>query len=100
MNGREKELQHLRNLYQSDDFEYLVMYGRSVGKTMLLQKFSKEKNIIFSNYTNEQKLTNYGILGGIPRYFEASNPKNDIQNNIGKKQSEKDLICMKNLIIF
>ena len=76
------------------------MYGRRVGKTTLLQKFSKEKNIIFSNYTNEQKLTNYGILGGIPRYFEAFNPKNDIQNNIGKKQSEKDLICMKNLIIF
>ena len=77
MIGREKELQYLRNLYQSNDFEYLVMYGRRVGKTTLLQKFSKQKNIIFSNYTNEQKLANYGILGGISRYFETFNPKND-----------------------
>ena len=48
MIGREKELQHLRTLYQSDAFEYLVMYGRRrVGKTTLLQKFSKETNTIF-----------------------------------------------------
>lgn len=214
MIGREKELQHLKTLYQSDDFEYLVMYGRRrVGKTTLLQKFSKETNTIFfparekndalnledfskvvqlhfdntyiasfqsweasfkyisqkttdrvavvidefpyiaqenpsiksilqhtidhdwknkniflilcgssvsimeneimgnksplhdrqtstleikpfdyfesaaffPNYTNEQKLISYGILGGIPRYLKAFNPKKDIQNNIGQK---------------
>lgn len=49
MIGREKELQHLKTLYQSDDFEYLVMYGRRrVGKIILLQKFSIKTNTIFS----------------------------------------------------
>ncbi len=48
MIGREKELQHLDSLYESDRFEYLVMYGRRrVGKTTLLQEFSKHTNSIF-----------------------------------------------------
>ena len=48
MIGREKELQHLYSLYESDRFEYLVMYGRRrVGKTTLLQEFSRNTNSIF-----------------------------------------------------
>lgn len=48
MIGREKELQHLDSLYESNRFEYLVMYGRRrVGKTTLLQEFSKHTNSIF-----------------------------------------------------
>ena len=34
MLGRKEELNHLNELYNSDCFEYLVMYGRRrVGKT-------------------------------------------------------------------
>ncbi|MGN1296104.1 MAG: ATP-binding protein, partial [Bacilli bacterium] len=48
MIGREKELQQLDSLYESNHFEYLVMYGRRrVGKTTLLQEFSKHTNSIF-----------------------------------------------------
>ena len=48
MIGREKELQHLDFLYESNRFEYLIMYGRRrVGKTTLLQEFSKHTNSIF-----------------------------------------------------
>lgn len=48
MIGRKEELKHLNNLYKSESFEYLVMYGRRrVGKTTLLQKFSKDVNAIF-----------------------------------------------------
>ncbi|MGN1275486.1 MAG: ATP-binding protein [Floccifex sp.] len=36
----------------------------------------------FPDYSNEHKLISYGILGGIPRYLEAFNPKKDIQTNI------------------
>ena len=48
MIGRQSELNHLNALYNSNKFEYLVMYGRRrVGKTTLLQEFSKDKNVIF-----------------------------------------------------
>ena len=48
MLGREKELAYLKELYASNRFEYLVMYGRRrVGKTTILSEFAKEKNAIF-----------------------------------------------------
>ena len=48
MIGRFDELKNLNLLYESNKFEYLVMYGRRrVGKTTLLQEFSKDKNAIF-----------------------------------------------------
>ena len=48
MIGRTEELEHLQSLYSSGSFEYLVMYGRRrVGKTPLLQEFSKGKNAVF-----------------------------------------------------
>jgi len=48
MIGRNEELKHLQSLYSSGSFEYLVMYGRRrVGKTTILQEFSKGKNAVF-----------------------------------------------------
>lgn len=48
MLGRVEELNYLNELYESNKFEFLVMYGRRrVGKTTLLQVFSKHKNAIF-----------------------------------------------------
>ena len=48
MIGRHDEMNILDSLYKSKKFEYLVMYGRRrVGKTTLLQEFSKDKNAIF-----------------------------------------------------
>ena len=48
MIGRQKELNHLISLYNSNSFEYLVMYGRRrIGKTTLLQEFAKTNNCIF-----------------------------------------------------
>lgn len=48
MLGRKEELNHLNELYNSDCFEYLVMYGRRrVGKTTILQEFAEHSNAIF-----------------------------------------------------
>ena len=48
MIGRIEELKHLEALYNSNKFEFLVMYGRRrIGKTTLLQEFAKDKNAIF-----------------------------------------------------
>ncbi|HCT91253.1 MAG TPA: ATP-binding protein [Lachnospiraceae bacterium] len=54
MIGREKELERLELLYGKNRFEFLVMYGRRrVGKTTILQKFSREHNVIF--YSAQEK---------------------------------------------
>ena len=46
--GREEELGLLQELYDSDHFEFLVLYGRRrVGKTSLLGQFVQGKNAIF-----------------------------------------------------
>lgn len=48
MIGREEEMYILKNLYESGRFEFLVMYGRRrVGKTTLLQEFSRNARCIF-----------------------------------------------------
>lgn len=46
--GRQRELDALERMYNKDDFQMLVMYGRRrVGKTTLLGRFSEGKNPIF-----------------------------------------------------
>ena len=46
--GRESELALLNNLYTSDKFEFVVMYGRRrVGKIALISEFIKDKKAIY-----------------------------------------------------
>lgn len=46
--GRESELKTLRTLYDSDRFEFVVIYGRRrVGKTALINEFIDGKNAIY-----------------------------------------------------
>ena len=46
--GREQELNALERLYQSNKFEFAVIYGRRrVGKTALINKFIDDKNAIY-----------------------------------------------------
>ena len=48
MFGREKELQQLEKLYNSNKFEFLVLYGRKrVGKTTLLTDFANRHNCLY-----------------------------------------------------
>ena len=46
--GRERELSVLEQLYISDRFEFVVIYGRRrVGKTALINQFIADKNAIY-----------------------------------------------------
>jgi len=46
--GRKQELRQLQALYQTDKFQLPVIYGRRrVGKTALINEFSKGKDVIF-----------------------------------------------------
>ncbi|MCD8122933.1 MAG: AAA family ATPase [Clostridiales bacterium] len=54
MIGREAELDQIRRLNANNTFEFLVMYGRRrVGKTTILQEFSREQDVIF--YSAQEK---------------------------------------------
>jgi len=61
--GRKRELGNLNRLYASDKFEFAVVYGRRrVGKTAIINEFTKEKpSICFTGVeTNEkQNLENF-----------------------------------------
>ncbi len=46
--GRTRELEYLNKLYQTDTFQFPVIYGRRrVGKTALISEFVKDKEAIF-----------------------------------------------------
>lgn len=71
--GREKELKLLHELYTSDRFEFLVLYGRRrVGKTALLQEFSKtHKGVFFSAQEKNDALNLEDFSRTVQRYFDG-----------------------------
>jgi len=72
--GRNKEMGLLEELYESDRFEFLVMYGRRrVGKTSLLQEFSKKHTCIF--FSAQEKNDSLNLLDfskTVQNYFDHS----------------------------
>ena len=48
-----------------------------------------DSSLFYPKYSNEQKLTAYGILGGVPRYLEAFDDSLSIENNIADKIIKK-----------
>ena len=60
--GRKTELKQLNEQYNSDRFEFAVIYGRRrIGKTSLIQEFIKDKNALFFTgleTTQKQNLVN------------------------------------------
>lgn len=71
--GREEELQLLNDLYQSEKFEFMVLYGRRrVGKTSLLQEFSKGKNaIFFSAQEKNDALNLIDFSNAVQKHFDG-----------------------------
>lgn len=60
MIGREYEFKKLQELYCSDKFEFLVLYGRRrIGKTTLLTEFSKQHNCLY--FSAQEKNTTLNL---------------------------------------
>lgn len=74
MIGRKEELERLESLYQSNKFEFLIMYGRRrVGKTTILQEFAgKHKSIFFSAQEKNDALNLADFSEVLQRYFEGN----------------------------
>lgn len=73
MIGREAELNQLEKLYQRDNFEFLVMYGRRrVGKTTILQEFSEGHDVIFySAQEKNDQLNLQDFSNLVQQYFDG-----------------------------
>ncbi len=54
--GRKKELDSLAEHYETNQFQFAVIYGRQrIGKTALINEFIKDKhtNLVLDNYSTE-----------------------------------------------
>lgn len=61
--GRQKELQALNRLYQNDDFQMTIMYGRRrVGKSTLLQQFIQGKRAVYYTAIRSSSQRNLDLL--------------------------------------
>ena len=96
MLGRKEELNHLNELYNSDCFEYLVMYGRRrVGKTTILQEFAEHSNAIFFPAREKNDALNLEDFSKVIQYHFNNNfiasfkSWEDAFNYIGEKATEK-----------
>ncbi len=69
--GREKYLEKLNTLYQSDHFEFAVFYGRRrVGKTTLIKEFLKDKEAFYYMAVEGTQAEN---LAGLSKAILSSN---------------------------
>ena len=58
------------------------LYGRCTGSMEVLPFDYLESAEFFPNYSEEEKLIAYGILGGVPRYLSAFDPKRSLKENL------------------
>ncbi|MCC8067360.1 MAG: ATP-binding protein, partial [Clostridiales bacterium] len=61
------------------------LYGRATSSMEVLPFDYLDAADFFPDYSIEEKLIAYGILGGIPRYLNAFSSKQSIQQNIEKE---------------
>ena len=65
--GRSRELNKLNALYNSNQFEFVVFYGRRrVGKTTLINEFTEQKKSIYYMAVEGTKKEN---LSGLSKAF-------------------------------
>lgn len=101
MIGRKNELNLLYELYNSNSFEFLVMYGRRrVGKTTILQEFADSTNSIFFPAREKNDALNLEDFSKVIQYhfdkaFIASFQSwDDAFNYIGTKANERTTIII------
>ncbi|MEF8879770.1 MAG: ATP-binding protein [Candidatus Thermoplasmatota archaeon] len=58
------------------------LYGRRTGQWKLEPFNFKETRLFFPNYSHEDKIKTYAILGGIPYFLQQFNPKTSVPDNI------------------
>lgn len=68
--GRNKELSSLNKKYQTNEFQFAVIYGRRrIGKTALINEFLKDKRAIYFTAIEENKEDNLQRFSAAIRHF-------------------------------
>lgn len=101
MLGRRDELNHLTELYESSNFEFLVMVGlRRIGKTTILQEFAEHANSIFFPAREKNDALNLEDFSKVIQYHFDKNfiapfqSWEDALNYIGAKVQERTAIII------
>jgi len=73
MIGRQQEMEQLEKMYQAETFEFLIMYGRRrIGKTTILQEFSKKHNTLFFSAQEKNDALNLQDFSKlVQQYFDG-----------------------------
>jgi len=61
------------------------LYGRRTGQWKLLPLMFKDAQQFFPNYSREEKIITYSILGGIPFYLSMFDDRKDVFTNVKEK---------------
>lgn len=101
MIGRQNELERLEQMYQSERFEFLVMYGRRrIGKTTILQEFAKRhESVFFSAQEKNDALNLRDFSKAAQQYFDHGfiadfSSWEDAFDYIGRKDSSKRTVLI------
>lgn len=102
--GRQKELKKLNELYQSNQFEFAVLYGRRrVGKTTLISEFIKDKKHIFymsvegtqkENLTGLSKAVLRSVNGPEGISYDSFSALLDAIDDLCKKQTDRMILAI------
>lgn len=88
--GREKELKTLNDLYNTNKFQFVVLYGRRrIGKTELIKQFIKDKNAIYFVGIESNEKQNLSNLS--KSIFDYEN-KNLISSNFDNFQNALEYV--------
>lgn len=101
MIGRKNEMNQLEMLYLSNRFEFLIMYGRRrIGKTTILQEFSKKYNTLFFSAQEKNDALNLQDFSRlVQQYFDHAFIANfanweDAFDYVGRKAGEKRTVII------
>lgn len=107
MIGRQIELQRLEDMYNSSQFEFLVMYGRRrVGKTTILQEFAHKHNVVFFSAQEKNDALNLSdfskivqihfdqhFIAAFPGWEDAFNYVS-VRSDVSGQSSEKTVVII------
>ena len=98
--GRQNELEYLQNRYDSNHFEFMVIYGRRrIGKTTLIKKFIEDKKSLYFLCDKAGTKRNASrFKRSAARFLDEppieSNDLYDIFDNLTKKSTERMIVVL------
>lgn len=79
---REHEWQTPSAMWETNRPELVFVLGRRrVGKSFALARFAREVSAFVPDYSPEDRITTYGMVGGLPGHLSLLDPARDVAGN-------------------